>query len=201
MGHIALFRQTRPGKPLKTALADSVQVRVSGRFPVERAQNRIGGYGLPAQELIGALKAHPFTRGLAIDYIRLLAGCGRMRDFAAGDYLWRQGNRTVEAFLVLDGEIALEIAVPHEGKLLFESIRSGEVVGCTAMSHDERWGFDGRAVTPVRTIAMNSRNLRAALKQDHEFGFQIHARCTRALGKRLNASRLRLVETHGAALL
>jgi hypothetical protein len=115
--------------------------------------------------------------------------------------LWRQGDRTVEAFLVFGGEIALEITVPHEGKLLFESIRSGEVVGCTALSHDARWGFDGGAGTPVRTIAMNSGNLRAALRRDHEFGYQIHARCTKALGKRLNASRLRLVETHGAALL
>ena len=156
---------------------------------------------MPAQELISALKTHPFTRGLAIDYIRLMAGCGKMRDFAAGDYLWRQGDRIVEAFLVLGGEIALEITVPHEGNLLFESIRSGEVVGCTAMSHDERWGFDGRAVTAVRTIAMNSRNLRAALKHDHGFGYQIHTRCTRALGKRLNASRLRLVEAHAANLL
>lgn len=156
---------------------------------------------MPAQELIGALKTHPFTRGLAIDYLRLMAGCGKMRDFAAGDYLWRQGDRIVEAFLVLDGEIALEITVPHEGKLLFESIRAGEVVGCTAMSHVERWGFDGRAVTAVRAIAMNSRSVRAALKRDHELGYQIHAKCTKALGKRLNASRLRLVEAHGAALL
>jgi CRP-like cAMP-binding protein len=156
---------------------------------------------LPAEELKTALKTHPFLRGLPIEYVHLMAGCGRLRDFAAGDYLWRQGNRTVEAFLVLVGEIALEISVPHEGKLLFESIPSGEVAGCTALSYDARWGFDGRAATPVRVIAMNARAMRAALKRDHEFGYQIHARCAKALGKRLTASRLRLVETHGAAVL
>lgn len=156
---------------------------------------------MAAEELVAAVKKHPFLRGLSIDYVRLMAGYGRMRDFASGDYLWRQGNRTLDAFLVLSGEIALEITVPHEGKLLFESIGAGEVAGCTALSYDAQWGFDGRATTPVRTIAMNARALRAALKRDHELGYQIHARCTKALGKRLNASRLRLVEAHGAALL
>lgn len=155
---------------------------------------------MPAEELVAALKGHPFTRGLAIDYIRLLADCGRMRRFAVGDYLWRQGDKTVEAFLVLEGEVALEISVPHEGKLLFESIRSGEVVGCTSLSYDARWGYDGRAATPVRVVAMKSRKLRAAVKMDHELGYQIHTRCTKALGKRLEASRMRLVETHGVLL-
>jgi CRP-like cAMP-binding protein len=156
---------------------------------------------LPAEELVAAVKKHPFMRGLPIDYVRLIAGYGRVRDFAAGDYLWRQGNRTVEAFLILTGEIALEITVPHEGKLLFESIRSGEVAGCVAFSYDAPWGFDGRASTPVHSIAVNARTLRAALRRDHELGYQIHSRCAKTLGKRLDASRLRLVESHGSVLL
>lgn len=156
---------------------------------------------MPADELVAAVKQHPFMRGLSIDYVRLIAGCGRVRDFDPGDYLWRQGNRTIEAFLILTGEIALEITVPHEGKLLFESIRSGEVAGCTALTYDARWGFDGRATTPVHTIAMNATALRGALRRDHELGYQIHSRCAKALGKRLDASRLRLVESHGSALL
>lgn len=155
---------------------------------------------MPAQELVAALKRHPFTQGLATGYLELMADAGCMREFSAGEYLWRQGDRTVEAFLVVHGEIALEISVPHEGKLLFESIRSGEVVGCTALSYDTRWGYDGRAVGPVRAIAMKSTKMRSALRKDHELGYQIHSRCTAALGKRLEASRMRLVETHGVLL-
>jgi CRP-like cAMP-binding protein len=145
-------------------------------------------------------ETHPFIRGLYSAYLGLLAGCGRLRHLAAGHYLWRQGDRNVEAYLVLEGEIALEIAVPHEGKLSFETVGAHEIAGCTALFHSARWGFDGRAVTAVRVVALNSRNLRTATDRDHEFGYQLLERCTNALGKRLNTNRFRLVEAHSAAL-
>jgi CRP-like cAMP-binding protein len=123
-----------------------------------------------------------------------------MWNVAAGHYLWRQGDRNLEAYLVLEGEIALEITVPHEGTLSFETVNAGEIAGCTALFHSARWGFDGRAVTAVRAVVLNSRTLRAAIDCNHKFGYQLLERCTNSIGKKLNANRLRLVEAHSATL-
>lgn len=170
-------------------------------MPEQRTQTQIEMCGLPLEPLEEVLEMHPFTRGLPAAYLRLMGGCGRMWNAAAGHYLWRQGDRNIEAHLVLEGEIALEIAVPHEGKLSFESVNAGEIAGCTALFHSARWGFDGRAVTPVRAVALNSRSLRAAIECDHEFGYQLLERCTNSIGKKLNANRLRLVEARSTTLL
>jgi CRP-like cAMP-binding protein len=154
----------------------------------------------PRATLDSALAAHAFVCDLPEAYLRLIARCGEMRNVAAGQYLWRQGERNVEAYLVIEGEVALEIAVPHEGKVSFESVQAGDVAGCTALFHTGRWGFDARAVGPVRAVVLDSRRLRAAIENDHEFGYRLLEKCTQSLGKRLIASRFKLVEAHDAAL-
>jgi len=156
--------------------------------------------GQHRQPLEMVLEAHPFMRGLPPAYLRLIAECAKMRSVAPGHYVWRQGDRNIEAYLVLEGEIALEITVPHEGTLSFESVNTGEVAGCTALFQSVRWGFDGRAVTAVRAMVLDSRRLRAVIECDHEFGYQLLERCANSLGNRLNATRLKLVETHSATL-
>jgi CRP-like cAMP-binding protein len=166
----------------------------------DRTQAQIETRDVPVEPLDEVLKTHPFTQGLRAAHLRLLAGCGTMRHIPAGRYLWRQGDRNVEVYLVLEGEIALEITVPHEGKLPFETVGAGEIAGCTGLVHSTRWGFDGRALTPLQVVALNSRRLRAAIERDHEFGYQLLGRCASALGRRLNHNRLRLVEAHSAAL-
>ncbi len=167
--------------------------------------NQLNQAQVPSSEIVaGALEGvfaqHPFTRGLSPAYLRRLASCGKLREFPAGHYLWRQGDRNVEAFLILEGKIALEITVPHEGKLTIEAVSEGEVAGCTALFHSARWGFDGRALTGVQAVVLSSNWVRAAIDSDREFGYQLLERCTNCLGKRLNASRLKLVEAHSLTL-
>lgn len=151
-------------------------------------------------ELESLLAAHPFLNGFDRRHVRVIARCGRLCTFRAGDYLWRQGDIQKEAFVVLEGEIAVEIAVPNEGNVLIETIREGEVAGCTCLLKSARWRFDARTTQDGRAIVLNARKLRAAMEQDHELGYQVLERCAKALGKRLNASRLKLVEAHNAAL-
>ena len=169
-------------------------------MPNEHAQPLTATWGVPEQPLERVVGTHPFARGLPPAYHRVLAACGAIRDIAAGQYLWRQGDRNVEAYLVLEGELALEITVPHEGTLSIETVGAGDVAGCPALFHSARWGFDGRAVTALRTVVLNSRSLRAAIECDHELGYQLLERCTHSLVQRLNASRVKLVEAHSEAL-
>jgi CRP-like cAMP-binding protein len=146
------------------------------------------------------LNTHPFSRGLAPAHLGLIAACGRLQDVPAGRYLWRQGDGNAETYLVLEGEIALEIAVPHEGVLSFETVNAGDIAGCTALFQSARWRFDGRALTRVRAVVLDSISLRGAIETDHEFGYRLLERCTNSLGKTLTAGRLKLVEAHSATL-
>jgi CRP-like cAMP-binding protein len=169
-------------------------------MPRHRLEAPVETCAAPQGPLDEVLGTHPFTRGLPASYVGMLARHARLRDVAAGQYLWRQGDRNVEAYLVLEGEIALEITVPHEGKLLIECVTAGDIAGCTGLFHSARWGFDGRAATAVRAVALDSRQLRTEVECDHAFGYHLLERCTSSLGKRLNTNRLKLVEAHSAVL-
>jgi CRP-like cAMP-binding protein len=165
--------------------------------PVQAQLETCNPLGEPLEE---TLKTHPFCRGLHAAHLRLIAARGSVQDVSAGRYLWRQGERAVETYLVLEGEIALEIAVPHEGKLGFDTVTAGGMAGCPALFGNGLWRFDGRAVSAVRAVVLDSASLRAAIEADHEFGYRMLERCTNFLGTTLNASRFRLVEAHSATL-
>jgi CRP-like cAMP-binding protein len=170
-------------------------------MPEQGTPSQIEARGLSREPLEAVLEVHPFTRGLPAAHLRFMAASAKVRNVAAGHYLWRQGDRNVETYLVVEGEVALEITVPDEDKLWFETVRAGEIAGCTGLFHSARWGFDGRAATAVLVVALDSRSLRAAIECDHELGYQLLERCTNSLGERLNANRLKLVEAHRATLV
>jgi CRP-like cAMP-binding protein len=104
------------------------------------------------------------------------------------------------AYLVVDGKIALEIAGPLQDRLSFDLIAPGEVAGCSALFLNERWGFDARSVGATTTIALDGRSLRKCCESNHEFGYRLLQKCVRALGRRLDASRAKLIEAHSSVL-
>jgi CRP-like cAMP-binding protein len=155
---------------------------------------------VPTYPIEEALKAHPFTRGLRADSIDRLAEIGQVRDMAEGSYLWRQGETPPETYLLVRGQVLLEIAVPHEGKVVIESVGAGEMAGCAGLIRSSRSGFDARANTAVRLVAMDAVMLRALCAQEHELGYELLRRCANTLALRLEACRRRLIEAHRLAL-
>ena len=80
------------------------------------------------------------------EHIQLLAGCARNHRFAAGQYLFREGEPADEFFLIRHGSVALEIAAPGKAPIVFETLGDGEIVGASWLVPPYRWMFDARAV-------------------------------------------------------
>jgi CRP/FNR family cyclic AMP-dependent transcriptional regulator len=142
------------------------------------------------------LKAHPLTRELRRDHARLLSAHAQNRVFAAGEYLWRQGEEGDALLLIHSGEVDLEISVPNQGPLPVETIVAGEALGCSWMAPSERWQFDARALTPVQAVVLQGRHVREACDQDVALGYELLKRLTPAIAQRLQRARLRLIEQH-----
>ncbi len=75
------------------------------------------------------VKEHPFFAAFEPAHIQLLAGCARNHRFAAGEYLFREGDPADEFFLIRQGKVALEIAAPGKPPIVFETLGDGEVAG------------------------------------------------------------------------
>jgi len=143
------------------------------------------------------LKEHPFFAAFEPEHTKLLAGCAQNHRFAAGQYLFREGEPANEFFLIRHGKVALEIAAPGKPPIVFETLGDGEIAGASWLVPPYRWMFDVRAVVLTRAIGIDAECLRGKCDADHNLGYEMMKRFLSVLVKRLDATRLQILDVYG----
>jgi CRP/FNR family cyclic AMP-dependent transcriptional regulator len=143
------------------------------------------------------LRDHPFLKDLEPAYQALLAGCAMNVRFGAGSFLFREGDAAGQCFLIREGKISLEIAAPGRGAIIVQTLGAGDVTGFSWLLEPHQWQFDGRAVEPVRAIALDGTCLRGKCADDPRLGFELTQLFARLAIRRLQATRLRLLDVYG----
>lgn len=151
------------------------------------------------QTLDELIAASPVFAGLPAAHLQLIAGCGVNERFEAGSYLFHEGQDADRFYLIREGSIALEVAVPGRGRRVLETLGQGEVVGWSWLFEPYRWQFDGRAVQATGVISFDGACLRGKCDSDHELGYELMRRFAASMVERLQATRLQLLDVYGAA--
>jgi len=141
----------------------------------------------------------PVFAGLTDSQIELIAGCAVNARFASGEPVQREGDAADRFYLIRQGALALELAAPGRGRLVVETLHSGEVVGWSWLFAPHRWQFDVRAAEPTGVVAFDGACLRGKCEADHELGYQLMRRFAAVLVERLQATRLQLLDVYGHA--
>ena len=143
------------------------------------------------------LRGHPFFGGFSEDQVALVAGCARNHRFSAGQYLFREGESADEFFLIRHGRVALEIVAPGRAPIVFSTLGEGEIVGASWLVPPYRWTSDARAVELVRALGIDAACLRGKCEADHHLGYEMMKRFAPILVKRLEATRLQILNVYG----
>ena len=143
------------------------------------------------------LREHAFFAGFPEDQIALVAGCARNHRFDAGQYLFREGEPANEFFLIRQGKVALEIATPGQPPIVMSTLGESEIVGASWLVPPYRWTFDARAVELVRALGIDGACLRGKCEADHHLGYEMMKRFAPILVKRLQATRLQILNVYG----
>lgn len=150
------------------------------------------------QALEPLLRRHKFFAGMDPQHLALIAGCAERVAFTDGVFLFREGTAARKFFLITDGTVALEIAAP--GRVVtVQALGEGEVAGFSWLIGPHRWQFDGRAVGRVRAIEMDGACLRAKCESDPRLGFDLMRRFALLAARRLQATRLQILDVYGHA--
>lgn len=143
------------------------------------------------------LEKHPFFEGFTPEQHQLLAGCARNHRFEAGQYLFHEGEAADEFFLIRHGRIALEIVAPGRAPIVISTIGEGEIVGASWLVAPYKWMFDARAMELTRAIGIDAACLRRKCDADPALGYAMMQRFLPVIVKRLNATRLQLLDVYG----
>ena len=143
------------------------------------------------------LRSHEFFAGFSDEHIARVAGLAADAFFAEGHTIFHEGQPAETFFAIYEGDVALELVVPGRGPRMVMSAHPGDVIGWAWLVPPHRRVFDARALTPVRAIEINGAELRAAISEDHEFGYHLMHRFSEVMASRLQATRLQLLDLYG----
>ena len=141
---------------------------------------------------------HPFFAGLNSSYIELITGCAKNVRFEAGQFLVRENLPADEFYLLRQGRAALQIAVPGRAAVTFQTLGENEIVGVSWLIPPYRWQYDAQALEMTRAIAIDASCLRAKCETDHDLGYEMMKRVVPTLIKRLQATRLQILDVYGS---
>ena len=145
------------------------------------------------------IREHRFFAGLDARFVELVCGCAKNVRFEAGQVLFREGEPANEFYLLRHGRVALEVAAPGRGRLAFQTLGEGEIVGVSWLLPPYRWTFDAVALELTRAIAIDGACLRAKCESDHHLGYEMMKRVVPIIVERLHATRLQILDVYGDA--
>jgi len=130
--------------------------------------------------------------------VDLLAGCGKNELYKVGAFLGHEGEGAATFYVVREGRVAVELNAPG-GPLVVESLGPGEIVGWSWAFPPYRWNYDVEALEPAHVITFDTSCLRNKCESDHSFGYRMLKLFSAVAMRRLDATRLRLLDIYGTA--
>jgi CRP-like cAMP-binding protein len=151
------------------------------------------------KDLEQLLSGHEFFAGLPAKHLKLIAGCASNVHFAAGAFLFREGEAADRFFALRAGSVGVEVHAPGRAPLTVQTAAAGEILGWSWLFPPYRWQFDARARDEVRATAFDGACLRKKCEADPALGYELMKRLARIMTRRLEATRHQLLDLYGPA--
>jgi CRP/FNR family cyclic AMP-dependent transcriptional regulator len=148
-------------------------------------------------DFIEAAKTHDLLSTLEPRHMEKLLGLAKEVRFGADEVILRDGAKPDFFYFILEGKVALEI-LAQARCLVVQVLKTGDATGWPSLMYGVSGGnFQARSLEPVRALAFEGRQLRAACESDPGFGFSMMKLVLGLAADCLDAARMRLVERVG----
>jgi CRP-like cAMP-binding protein len=125
-------------------------------------------------------------------YRKQLAAMAEPKACQKGDCIFREGQNEHKVYVVVEGEVALEIRVPDIEVVRVHRVGPGDLLGWSPVLGRGSMTATARALTPCRLAALDAERIRALTERDTRFGMEFFRSMSIALAERLRATRLQL---------
>lgn len=140
---------------------------------------------------------HPFFEEMDSQYLSLVVGCASNVRFKVGEFIYRQSEAAEHFFLIRQGRVALEMYIPSRGAITVETLGPGDLLGWSWLFPPYRWQLNALAVELTRSIAFDGACLRGKCDENPSLGYDLMQRFAVLVTRRLQATRLQLMDVYG----
>ncbi len=140
------------------------------------------------------LRANPFFSQMPDAYTDYLAEHARKRTLRAGEAVFTQGDPAKHFYLLLDGQVDVEVPAIMGPSLAIQNLGPGQVLGWSWLISPYEWDFQAQAVTDAELLEFDGATILAHCEADNSFGYELLKRFTELMSERLHAARRRMMD-------
>jgi len=137
----------------------------------------------------------PWFIELTFQQMEKLASLAVFTNLALGAELFHEGDREDNIYILIEGQVCLEVTVPTQGQVRIGLSEPLDIIGWSAMTSAVRQRTaTARANQPCTLIAFNGDALRNLCEEDHDIGYVFLRRLSNVIATRLLTTRLHLYD-------
>lgn len=140
------------------------------------------------------LRDNRFFRQMPEAYTDYLADRARERSVAAGEPVFVQGEPARHFYLLLDGDVNVEVPAIMGPALVIQHLGAGQVLGWSWLISPYQWDFQAQAASDARLLEFDGAAILAHCEEDNQFGYELLKRFTELMSERLTAARRRMMD-------
>jgi CRP/FNR family transcriptional regulator, cyclic AMP receptor protein len=137
-----------------------------------------------------------FLEGFPPEYLKPLAAMARLMTVPPNEVVFHEGQKSPDIFLVVEGRVALELSTATRGATRIQVVGPGRLLGWTPLLGQGTMTATARTLDACRLVALNAMQVLQVCAQNPQLGLEFMRRTILALSRRLNGTRLRLLEAY-----
>ena len=138
-----------------------------------------------------------FFDGMSVEEADTLAQFASAETHEPGDVFFERGRPAAGFWLILEGRVALDLPTATKSHVI-QTLGSGDVLGISWLVRPHTWQFTARAVTETRSIRFDTDRIKEEAGQDVELHDDLVTRFLGVMAKRLQATRVQLLDLYPA---
>ena len=146
-------------------------------------------------DLSKTLRRIPWFVELNQNQLDCLSSISMLHELEADEVLFKEGDREDYLYVLLEGQIVLEVEVPTRGQVPVFTAEILDIIGWSSMTPIVRQRTaSARATQPCLLLGLNSKLLQQMCDEDHELGYIIMRRLANVVANRMLTTRLCLLD-------
>lgn len=144
---------------------------------------------------IEALKSIPWFLDFNSKQLERLADISAIIELQAGETLFCEGDRVDNMYIILEGQIGVDMMVPAHGSQRIYVAEPLDILGWSKMTPVVRQRVASTvAITYARLVVINGDDLAALCEEDHHIGYVVTRRLANVVAVNLLHTKLQLMD-------
>lgn len=139
------------------------------------------------------LSKNAFFAGLSAQHLDFVAAQASSRRLARDELLFAYGQKASKFYLILSGQISVEVGAIEGPALALQLLGPGAVLGWSWLIAPYKWSFQARAVDRADVVEFDGPAILGRCEEDNAFGYELLKRFSGLMSERLHFAREKMM--------